>query len=201
VVAKDALPAEAEMVAAALWRADVSPVTPQRVAKERTPEAFKAAPLELRSRWLRLANAALTAAPKATEAPGLREAAQCVLDTFSKDEAQGYRSKDRQFAISVLGSALSATPQPIAVPDEYVIRRMIQGANRIKAMEAYEDGPLHCVIADGNMDDELIDEILSENSLSDIEREFALYLQRELSQAERYGAWAIAEGWMSGGQS
>lgn len=33
------------------------------------------------------------------------EAARHVLDTFRKDEAQGYRSKDRQFAIAILGKA------------------------------------------------------------------------------------------------
>ena len=29
--------------------------------------------------------------------------ARCVLETFRKDEAQGYRSRDRQFAIELLG--------------------------------------------------------------------------------------------------
>lgn len=41
----------------------------------------------------------------AAQQDGVREAAQHVLDTFRKDEAQGYRSKDRQFAIAILGKA------------------------------------------------------------------------------------------------
>lgn len=32
----------------------------------------------------------------------LQANAQAVVDTFSKDEAQGYRSRDRQFALSLL---------------------------------------------------------------------------------------------------
>lgn len=36
----------------------------------------------------------------------VRWAAQTVLETFSKDEAQGYRSRDRQYAISILKKAL-----------------------------------------------------------------------------------------------
>jgi hypothetical protein len=37
----------------------------------------------------------------------LREAAKLVVATFEKDEAQGFRSRDRQFAISILRAALS----------------------------------------------------------------------------------------------
>lgn len=37
----------------------------------------------------------------------LHEAVELVIATFEKDEAQGYRSKDRQFAISILSAALS----------------------------------------------------------------------------------------------
>jgi hypothetical protein len=33
---------------------------------------------------------------------------QTVYDTFVNDEAQGYRSRDRQFAIDLLGRALKA---------------------------------------------------------------------------------------------
>lgn len=52
----------------------------------------------------------LEAALTASERPGiltLRDAAQTVFDTFSRDEAQGFRSKDRQFAIEILGAALT----------------------------------------------------------------------------------------------
>lgn len=38
----------------------------------------------------------------------LLRAVRTVYDTFVRDEAQGYRSKDRQFAIDVLGPALAA---------------------------------------------------------------------------------------------
>jgi hypothetical protein len=39
----------------------------------------------------------------------LRDAAVCVHDTFAKDIEQGYRTKDKQFAVAVLGQALAAT--------------------------------------------------------------------------------------------
>jgi hypothetical protein len=32
---------------------------------------------------------------------------ETVLNTFKRDEAQGYRSRDRQFAIEILSKALS----------------------------------------------------------------------------------------------
>jgi hypothetical protein len=38
----------------------------------------------------------------------LRKAITDLVETFEKDEAQGYRSKDRQFAISILRKALSS---------------------------------------------------------------------------------------------
>ena len=46
----------------------------------------------------------LYAAPQASEA--VLDAVQFVLKTFKTDEAQGFRSRDRQFAISILESAL-----------------------------------------------------------------------------------------------
>lgn len=36
----------------------------------------------------------------------LREAIETVLNTFEADEAQGYRSRDRQYAIEILRLAL-----------------------------------------------------------------------------------------------
>lgn len=36
----------------------------------------------------------------------LRKAVETVLDQFTQDEAQGYHSRDRQYAIEVLGRAL-----------------------------------------------------------------------------------------------
>jgi hypothetical protein len=41
----------------------------------------------------------------------LREAAQYIHDKFAADEAAGYRSRDRQFAIEILAAAL-AEPRP-----------------------------------------------------------------------------------------
>lgn len=38
----------------------------------------------------------------------LSSAIRRVVDTFEKDEAQGYRSRDRQFAIDVLKAAIDA---------------------------------------------------------------------------------------------
>jgi hypothetical protein len=43
----------------------------------------------------------------------LRWAVETVLKTFRADEAQGYRSRDRQYAIDILGKALEqATSLP-----------------------------------------------------------------------------------------
>jgi hypothetical protein len=36
----------------------------------------------------------------------LQQAVKAVVETFSRDEAQGFRSRDRQFAIEILGAAL-----------------------------------------------------------------------------------------------
>jgi hypothetical protein len=47
----------------------------------------------------------------------LRWAVETVLETFRKDEAQGYRSRDRQYAISILGKALHGVAQAEALPD------------------------------------------------------------------------------------
>jgi hypothetical protein len=41
----------------------------------------------------------------------LREALTMVVDSFKVDEAAGYRSRDRQYAIEILGHAL-AQSQP-----------------------------------------------------------------------------------------
>ena len=51
----------------------------------------------------------------------LREGIAAVVDTFARDEAQGYRSKDRQFAIEVLRpliSEIDERPEPIAPCDD-----------------------------------------------------------------------------------
>lgn len=45
----------------------------------------------------------------------LRGAAQTVYDTFVKDEAAGYRSRDRQFAIDLLGKGLQSSPDHAAL--------------------------------------------------------------------------------------
>lgn len=42
------------------------------------------------------------------ETARLREAARCVHDTFARDIAQGYRTKDKDFAVSVLSVALTS---------------------------------------------------------------------------------------------
>ena len=39
----------------------------------------------------------------------LRTAAETVVQRFTADEAQGYRSRDRQYAIEVLGRALKGS--------------------------------------------------------------------------------------------
>lgn len=44
---------------------------------------------------------------KADEISRLRRALEHVVETFKRDEAQGYRSRDRQFAIEILEGALS----------------------------------------------------------------------------------------------
>lgn len=38
----------------------------------------------------------------------LRTAVETVLEKFTRDEAQGYHSRDRQYAIEILGRALDA---------------------------------------------------------------------------------------------
>ena len=43
----------------------------------------------------------------AKEASRLREAIEYVVTKFEQDEAQGYRTKDREFAITILRKALS----------------------------------------------------------------------------------------------
>jgi hypothetical protein len=48
----------------------------------------------------------------------LNAAISCVVETFKRDEAQGYRSRDRQFAIEVLEFAearLSALQEPQSI--------------------------------------------------------------------------------------
>jgi hypothetical protein len=42
----------------------------------------------------------------------LREAVEYVVDKFKKDEAQDYHTKDREFAITILGKALAACRCP-----------------------------------------------------------------------------------------
>jgi hypothetical protein len=41
----------------------------------------------------------------------LQTAAETILTTFTNDEAQGYRSRDRQFAIELLSAVLARHPQ------------------------------------------------------------------------------------------
>ncbi len=44
--------------------------------------------------------------PEPCSAAELEQAVAAVVETFERDEAQGYRSRDRQFAISILRMAL-----------------------------------------------------------------------------------------------
>lgn len=47
--------------------------------------------------------------------PRLEQVARLILETFRRDEAQGYRSRDRQFAIALLAAVLD---QSQAAEDE-----------------------------------------------------------------------------------
>jgi len=44
-----------------------------------------------------------------------QEAVSCVVDRFKADEAQGYRSRDRQYAIAILEKFALPSP-PLAAP-------------------------------------------------------------------------------------
>jgi hypothetical protein len=48
----------------------------------------------------------------ADEIERLREAITVVVETFARDEEQGYRSRDRRFAIDVLRMVLSPESSP-----------------------------------------------------------------------------------------
>lgn len=48
----------------------------------------------------------------------LRGTLEKVLTTFQRDEAQGYHSRDRQFAIAILSTALAASREPSKQPPE-----------------------------------------------------------------------------------
>jgi len=67
-------------------------------------DALGAAALNLAQlkNWRRQAEAA------EAETACLREAVRCVHDTFARDIAQGYRTKDKDFAVSVLSAALTS---------------------------------------------------------------------------------------------
>ena len=56
-------------------------------------------------KWL----SAQLAAERASRAQ-MVEASKFVRDKFAQDEAQGYRSRDRQFVIEILGAALASVP-------------------------------------------------------------------------------------------
>jgi len=51
-------------------------------------------------------------APAPSDCMSLEEAARTVLTTFQRDEAAGYRSRDRQFAIELLGAAFANMSSP-----------------------------------------------------------------------------------------
>jgi len=53
-----------------------------------------------------------TREPNKAQGFSLRWAVETVLKTFRADEAAGYRSKDRQYAISMLGKAIEMNPVP-----------------------------------------------------------------------------------------
>ncbi|KQO69515.1 hypothetical protein ASF22_02590 [Methylobacterium sp. Leaf87] len=81
------------------------------------------------------------AAPVGEDETGVREAAQFVHDTFARDLAQGYKTKDKDFAVAILGAALSAAPAArpgdgVGIPQE--IRDLHTDA--AVAKRAYEDG-------------------------------------------------------------
>jgi hypothetical protein len=80
-------------------------IVEQRVGVAVTARLFKLA--KARGVALRAAEARAEAAE--AEIARLRDAAVCVHDTFAKDIEQGYRTKDKQFAVAVLGQALAAT--------------------------------------------------------------------------------------------
>lgn len=54
----------------------------------------------------------------------LKAAISCVLKTFTRDEEQGYRGKDRQFAIDILAAALQSS-----AGSEPLLGRTIHGGN------------------------------------------------------------------------
>lgn len=48
--------------------------------------------------------------PTPPEGLSLESAARRILKTFEEDEAMGYRSRDRQFAIALLRKAFASSP-------------------------------------------------------------------------------------------
>lgn len=72
-------------------------------------ESFAAIGIDISEEQLRKFEGALFARGLnvAWRTPNLRHAVETVVSTFEKDEMQGFRSKDRQFAIEILKHALT----------------------------------------------------------------------------------------------
>jgi len=138
---RNSSPAEAEMV--------LVPREPTREMLAAAQSAWLDDPMR---RTTTLYRAMLTAAPKATEAPGLREALTAIRDLARRN----LRGSDEPHAIIIDGkrhegpvadawvnflkltietfdAALSATPQPVAVPDDGAGRDVIARQLRLHA--------------------------------------------------------------------
>lgn len=103
---------------------------------------------------------------------GLRPWVQAVYDTFKKAEDQGYRSKERQYAIDMLGKALELNPTPVDEPKwRDTIQTLLDLLN-----------PLH-----GSLDRQLYDERIHEELEIPKDREYAVDVteqqERDLTQA------------------
>lgn len=67
----------------------------------------------------------------------IRRALHFIHDTFRKDEAQGYRSRDRQFAIEIAERALKA--EPSVADNETIDKLMREKAALEAAIRAHRD--------------------------------------------------------------
>jgi hypothetical protein len=67
----------------------------------------------------------------------VRRALEFILEKFRKDEAQGYRSRDRQFAIEIAEQALKAEPLP---PHDQTAEDQARNLLRGLGAEAPEQG-------------------------------------------------------------
>lgn len=76
----------------------------------------------------------------------LRNAAQYVFDKFSRDLEQGYRTRDKQFAVDMLGSALKRTQPAVSAPatarDNVAIAKLATEITK-HLLRRWEQGDLH----------------------------------------------------------